>query len=148
MEANNGTSEARSTPEPSENVTPAASVAEGAGGSLGPQAPNSKKRAYPGTITAPATNASDDRPPRDLSRINYPKKRVSVACELCRSRKTRCDAKKPSCSFCSQTGVPCNYRTTVISTNQAPKYVNVAILPINPAVDFESTRSLYGMIID
>ncbi|OQU94918.1 Fungal Zn2-Cys6 binuclear cluster domain-containing protein isoform 1 [Cladophialophora immunda] len=124
MEANKDTSEARSTPELSENVPSAANVAEGAGGGLGLQAPNSKKRAYPGTTTAPATDASDDRPLRDLSRINYPKKRVSVACELCRSRKTRCDAKKPSCSFCLQTGVPCIYRTTVISTNQAPKTSN------------------------
>lgn len=27
-----------------------------------------------------------------LEKINYPKKRVAVACEICRSRKTRCDA--------------------------------------------------------
>ncbi|CAK7229755.1 hypothetical protein SCUCBS95973_007335 [Sporothrix curviconia] len=42
---------------------------------------------------------------------NYPKKRVSVACEVCRSRKTRCDAARPACAFCSQIGAQCVYRT-------------------------------------
>ncbi|KAJ9136627.1 hypothetical protein NKR23_g9723 [Pleurostoma richardsiae] len=44
--------------------------------------------------------------------INYPKKRVSVACEICRTRKTRCDASRPACSFCSQIGANCVYRVT------------------------------------
>ncbi|KAH8888059.1 hypothetical protein GQ53DRAFT_692225 [Thozetella sp. PMI_491] len=44
------------------------------------------------------------------TKINYPKKRVSVACEVCRTRKTRCDAAKPTCSFCSQLGIQCVYR--------------------------------------
>ncbi|KJR86098.1 uncharacterized protein SPSK_02284 [Sporothrix schenckii 1099-18] len=42
---------------------------------------------------------------------NYPKKRVSVACEVCRTRKTRCDAGRPACSFCAQIGAQCIYRT-------------------------------------
>lgn len=40
----------------------------------------------------------------------YPRKRVSVACEICRVRKTRCDAVRPSCSFCSSLNVQCVYR--------------------------------------
>ncbi|OAL44508.1 hypothetical protein IQ07DRAFT_604872 [Pyrenochaeta sp. DS3sAY3a] len=45
-----------------------------------------------------------------LEKINYPKKRVAVACEICRSRKTRCDAKKPACGFCADIGAKCVYR--------------------------------------
>ncbi|CAK7201576.1 hypothetical protein SEUCBS139899_004282 [Sporothrix eucalyptigena] len=50
-------------------------------------------------------------PPLPPPPINYPKKRVSVACEVCRSRKTRCDAGRPACSFCAQIGASCVYRT-------------------------------------
>ncbi|KAF1991777.1 hypothetical protein K402DRAFT_69464 [Aulographum hederae CBS 113979] len=40
---------------------------------------------------------------------NYPRKRVAVACEVCRLRKTRCDAKRP-CGFCTENGIECVYR--------------------------------------
>ncbi|KAF2840252.1 hypothetical protein M501DRAFT_991269 [Patellaria atrata CBS 101060] len=40
---------------------------------------------------------------------NYPRKRVAVACEVCRLRKTKCDAKRP-CSFCTEAGIECVYR--------------------------------------
>jgi hypothetical protein len=33
-----------------------------------------------------------------------------VKCEVCRLRKTRCDAAKPSCSFCRKLDIPCVYR--------------------------------------
>ncbi|EEU36450.1 uncharacterized protein NECHADRAFT_81209 [Fusarium vanettenii 77-13-4] len=42
----------------------------------------------------------------------YPRKRVSVACEVCRLRKTRCDAARPKCRFCSNAGIECVYRQT------------------------------------
>ncbi|OCL08328.1 hypothetical protein AOQ84DRAFT_376860 [Glonium stellatum] len=40
---------------------------------------------------------------------NYPRKRVAVACEVCRLRKTRCDAKRP-CGFCTESGIEFVYR--------------------------------------
>ncbi|KAF2096620.1 hypothetical protein NA57DRAFT_58523 [Rhizodiscina lignyota] len=40
---------------------------------------------------------------------SYPRKRVAVACEVCRLRKTRCDAKRP-CGFCTEAGIECVYR--------------------------------------
>ncbi|KAL7946927.1 hypothetical protein V8C42DRAFT_352388 [Trichoderma barbatum] len=48
-------------------------------------------------------------------KVNYPKKRVSVACEVCRSRKTRCDAALPACSFCARIGALCRYRSVQLS---------------------------------
>ncbi|PGH26765.1 hypothetical protein AJ80_01529 [Polytolypa hystricis UAMH7299] len=43
------------------------------------------------------------------SPAEYPKKRAAIACTLCRLRKTRCDAVKPACGFCSELGVDCTY---------------------------------------
>jgi len=40
---------------------------------------------------------------------SYPRKRVAIACDVCRIRKTRCDAAKPSCSFCTDSGIECRY---------------------------------------
>ncbi|KAF3762108.1 hypothetical protein M406DRAFT_263248 [Cryphonectria parasitica EP155] len=57
-------------------------------------------------------DVQDERspPPKRRNKIRYPKKRVAVACEVCRSRRTRCDAARPACSFCSQLGIECVYR--------------------------------------
>lgn len=44
---------------------------------------------------------------------NYPRKRAAIACEICRVRKTRCDATKPSCASCVELGVVCSYRKLV-----------------------------------
>lgn len=40
---------------------------------------------------------------------SYPRKRIAIACDVCRLRKTRCNAQKP-CSFCKEAGVNCVYR--------------------------------------
>ncbi|KAB5550008.1 hypothetical protein GE09DRAFT_1128657 [Coniochaeta sp. 2T2.1] len=42
--------------------------------------------------------------------MGYPRRRVAVACEVCRLRRTRCDGAKPSCWFCTDIGVECQYR--------------------------------------
>ncbi|KAK5189617.1 hypothetical protein LTR99_006150 [Exophiala xenobiotica] len=104
METNSPTLEATPTSQPGEDAV---------------VAHNPRKRVHPSTGTT--ADPFDDPPPRALGSINYPKKRVSIACELCRSRKTRCDAKRPSCTFCWQMGLQCNYRRTVIASNQAQR---------------------------
>ncbi|KAH8602077.1 hypothetical protein B0O99DRAFT_129120 [Bisporella sp. PMI_857] len=48
--------------------------------------------------------------PKKASAKSYPRRRTAVACEVCRVRKTRCDAGKPSCGFCTDIGVECVYR--------------------------------------
>ncbi|CEJ81565.1 hypothetical protein VHEMI01686 [[Torrubiella] hemipterigena] len=37
----------------------------------------------------------------------YPRKRANTACQVCRARKTKCDNKKPSCSYCLSVGANC-----------------------------------------
>ncbi|PVH89130.1 hypothetical protein DL98DRAFT_96650 [Cadophora sp. DSE1049] len=36
--------------------------------------------------------------------------RATLACEMCRSRRTKCDGRKPSCSFCEDHDILCKYR--------------------------------------
>ncbi|CZT41704.1 uncharacterized protein RSE6_01477 [Rhynchosporium secalis] len=47
-----------------------------------------------------ATNMSSPRP----------RPRATLACEMCRSRRTKCDGRKPTCSFCDDHNIPCKYR--------------------------------------
>ncbi|KZF22921.1 hypothetical protein L228DRAFT_261039 [Xylona heveae TC161] len=35
---------------------------------------------------------------------------AAQACETCRSRKTKCDEKRPKCGLCQRLGIPCTYR--------------------------------------
>ncbi|KAL7791861.1 hypothetical protein V8C37DRAFT_410244 [Trichoderma ceciliae] len=37
----------------------------------------------------------------------YARKRAVTACQVCRARRTKCDNKKPACSFCEKTGARC-----------------------------------------
>ncbi|CAG8171058.1 unnamed protein product [Penicillium olsonii] len=37
----------------------------------------------------------------------YARKRAVIACQVCRSRRTKCDQKKPACSFCVSIGAEC-----------------------------------------
>ncbi|KAH6977379.1 putative C6 finger domain protein [Ilyonectria sp. MPI-CAGE-AT-0026] len=41
--------------------------------------------------------------------MSFNRKRVALACSFCRSRKRRCDARKPSCSNCMEMEVDCQY---------------------------------------
>jgi hypothetical protein len=67
-----------------------------------------------------ANGPANDQPISLANPSNYPRKRVSIACEVCRVRKTRCDAVKPSCSFCSQLGVECTYRKPTLGNRSVP----------------------------
>lgn len=45
----------------------------------------------------------------------YPRKRAVAACQTCRSRKTKCDNRRPICSFCEGAGATCIYSTQDLS---------------------------------
>src|SRR5215475_7989948 len=56
--------------------------------------------------TSTVTERSSKRPaPRGTA--SYPRKRAVTACQVCRSRKTKCDNAKPTCSFCRKVGAKC-----------------------------------------
>jgi hypothetical protein len=63
------------------------------------QQPSSKR-------TAPTSRASSA----------YPRKRAVVACQVCRARRTKCDQKRPVCSFCESVGAECLTDPAQLST--------------------------------
>ena len=44
------------------------------------------------------------------SNLNMTRQRATLACEMCRSRRTKCDGRRPACSFCEGHGIQCTYR--------------------------------------
>ncbi|CZR69216.1 uncharacterized protein PAC_19116 [Phialocephala subalpina] len=50
--------------------------------------------------------------------VSAPRHRATLACDTCRSRRTKCDGRKPNCSFCEQHGILCNYRATLSSASK------------------------------
>ncbi|KAF4456374.1 hypothetical protein FALBO_15427 [Fusarium albosuccineum] len=56
--------------------------------------------------------APQDSPParkRQRTESSYPRRRSVTACTVCRGRKSKCDNKRPSCSFCLSIGATCVY---------------------------------------
>lgn len=57
-----------------------------------------------------AADISNRRPgkrPAARGTAFYPRKRANTACQVCRARKTKCDNKKPACSYCVSVGATC-----------------------------------------
>ena len=46
----------------------------------------------------------------------YPRRRANKACQVCRARRTKCDNKKPTCSFCEKIGATCVVSPTDLSS--------------------------------
>ncbi|KAI8715718.1 Zn(2)-C6 fungal-type domain-containing protein [Fusarium sp. LHS14.1] len=46
---------------------------------------------------------------RQRTESSYPRRRSVTACTVCRGRKSKCDNKRPSCSFCLGVGATCVY---------------------------------------
>lgn len=79
--------------------------------------------------------SSPERPQSPVNFIsdshNYPRKRASIACEICRVRKTRCDGAKPSCVSCVKLGVACSYAKPT-SGNRSVLYCTTLLFPHQP----------------
>ncbi|KAF7554980.1 hypothetical protein G7Z17_g2502 [Cylindrodendrum hubeiense] len=62
-------------------------------------------------MQSPGREDSERRPgkrPAARGTAFYPRKRANTACQVCRARKTKCDNRKPSCSYCLSVGAACN----------------------------------------
>lgn len=46
----------------------------------------------------------------------YPRKRAVTACQQCRARRTKCDQRKPTCSFCLKVGAQCTQSSSDLSS--------------------------------
>ncbi|KAI4788239.1 hypothetical protein E4T45_13609, partial [Aureobasidium sp. EXF-8846] len=74
-------------------------------------------------------NAQDGTPTEASSRglanepLDYPRKRAIIACEICRSRKSRCDGGKPKCKLCVELNARCVYREPGIKLDAGDKLI-------------------------
>lgn len=81
----------------------------GVGGSLHHTASSSISLGGPSS-PLDAADLSSRRPgkrPAARGTAFYPRKRANTACQVCRARKTKCDNKKPACSYCVSVGATC-----------------------------------------
>ncbi|PVH91715.1 hypothetical protein DM02DRAFT_576718 [Periconia macrospinosa] len=58
---------------------------------------------------------------------NTKRRKVSIACERCRSRKARCDGNKPVCSSCSARSEQCIYKVSSVDAEQTNEYVEMLV---------------------
>ena len=68
-----------------------------------PNDPNKPQQQTP----APSEERRPGKRPAARGTAFYPRKRANTACQVCRARKTKCDNKKPSCSYCLSVGANC-----------------------------------------
>ncbi|KAF9889983.1 hypothetical protein FE257_006663 [Aspergillus nanangensis] len=75
--------------------------------------------------------------------LYYPRRRVALACEVCRLRKTRCDATKPSCSLCKELEIECVYRRPNADAKDNDRTTDLGISAVVQRLDkIESTLDL------
>ena len=55
--------------------------------------------------------------------LDYPRRRATIACEICRSRKSRCDGARPKCKLCSELNAECVYREPGIKLDAGDKLI-------------------------
>ena len=55
--------------------------------------------------------------------LDYPRRRATIACEICRSRKSKCDGARPKCKLCTDLGADCVYREPGVKLDAGDKLI-------------------------
>lgn len=76
--------------------------------------------------------------------LDYPRRRATIACEICRSRKSRCDGGKPKCRLCSELGADCIYREPGIKLDAGDKLILEQLSRIEGLLQAQITTSPGG----
>ncbi|KAJ4347198.1 uncharacterized protein N0V89_011137 [Didymosphaeria variabile] len=75
----------------------------------------------------PTSNGMEQRPNTkkrpSTDTIDYPRRRATIACEICRSRKSRCDGNRPKCRLCTELNAECVYREPGIKLDAGDKLI-------------------------
>lgn len=95
-----------------------------------PEESRGSKRARVSTDPASFTTIYHDKPsPNDTAEdlssdpLDYPRKRATIACEICRSRKSRCDGARPKCKLCTDLNAKCVYREPSLKIDAGDKLI-------------------------
>ncbi|KAH7143470.1 hypothetical protein EDB81DRAFT_869328 [Dactylonectria macrodidyma] len=67
-------------------------------------------------MASPTRDTSTHRAAISRPSSTYTRKRGIKACQVCRARRTKCDQKRPSCSFCVKAGVECVFEPDANAT--------------------------------
>ncbi|EWG55632.1 hypothetical protein FVEG_17562 [Fusarium verticillioides 7600] len=65
----------------------------------------------PGPVREESQSASHS--PLLVASLTRRRRPITLACELCRQHKSRCDGGKPRCSQCARRQMECHYRTSL-----------------------------------
>ncbi|KAF2835678.1 C6 zinc finger domain-containing protein [Patellaria atrata CBS 101060] len=68
-------------------------------------------------------NRSNPKKRPSTDTIDYPRRRATIACEICRSRKSRCDGSRPKCRLCTELNAECVYREPGIKLDAGDKLI-------------------------
>lgn len=55
--------------------------------------------------------------------LDYPRRRAVIACDVCRSRKSKCDGGRPKCKLCTDLGAVCTYREPGVKLDAGDKLI-------------------------
>jgi len=84
----------------------------------------SNESVHNGISKAPSDEGSNPLKRRNTDvGVDYPRRRATIACEVCRSRKSRCDGNKPKCKLCTELGAECIYREPGIKLDAGDKLI-------------------------
>ncbi|KAL1974323.1 hypothetical protein VTN31DRAFT_4527 [Thermomyces dupontii] len=98
-------------PNQQQDPAPAAPPSEASGSSTSTTTPSISE-----LLRSKLENENSRRRPAPRGTAAYPRKRANRACQVCRARRTKCDNKKPSCSFCEKVGAKCITSPTDLSS--------------------------------
>ncbi|KAI5808013.1 hypothetical protein DFH27DRAFT_478392 [Peziza echinospora] len=68
-------------------------------------------------------SGSQNRKRQSVDGVEYPRRRATIACEVCRSRKSRCDGSRPKCRLCIELNADCVYREPGIKLDAGDKLI-------------------------
>ncbi|KAF9883445.1 hypothetical protein FE257_003443 [Aspergillus nanangensis] len=75
-------------------------------------------------ISAPSHDFQTDKKKRSNSEATeYPRRRATIACQICRLRKTRCNGARPRCQLCTDLDADCVYREPGIKLDAGDKLI-------------------------
>lgn len=75
------------------------------------------------SLTDEARPNPKKRPSTSSDTVDYPRRRATIACEICRSRKSRCDGNRPKCRLCSELNAECVYREPGVKLDAGDKLI-------------------------
>ncbi|KAJ5605918.1 hypothetical protein N7510_008699 [Penicillium lagena] len=75
-------------------------------------------------LMSPASELSGGKKKRSNSEAaEYPRRRATIACQICRLRKTRCNGARPKCQLCTDLNADCVYREPGMKLDAGDKLI-------------------------